>query len=59
MSFITAERRARLLLAGALDAARVGLAAAQADAAYTPSIEARTLVITGDAAADELACGWP
>ena len=55
MPFSTADRRARLLLAGALAAAGFGLAAAQADAAYTPTIEGRTLVLTGDAAADKLA----
>jgi Ca2+-binding RTX toxin-like protein len=55
MPFTSADRRARLLLAGALAAAGLGLAVAQADAAYTPTIEGRTLVLTGDAAPDKLA----
>jgi Ca2+-binding RTX toxin-like protein len=54
MPFITADRRARMLLAGALAAAGLGLAASQADAAYTPTLDGRTLLVTGDAASDKL-----
>jgi hypothetical protein len=54
MSFLMADRRARLLLAGSLAAGGLGPAAAQADAAYTPAIQDRTLLVTGDAASDKL-----
>jgi Ca2+-binding RTX toxin-like protein len=55
MTLITADRRARVLLAGALVAGALGLSAAQADAAYTPAVKDRTLLLAGDAAADKLA----
>jgi hypothetical protein len=50
-----AERPARILLAGALVAATLGLTAARADAAYTPAVKDRTLLLAGDAAGDTLA----
>jgi Ca2+-binding RTX toxin-like protein len=53
MPFLTASRR--LLLVGALAAGGPALAAGQADAAYTPTLQDRTLVVTGDAASDTLA----
>ncbi len=55
MTLITMDRRARVLLAGALVAGALGLSAAQADAAYTPAVKDRTLLLAGDAAADKLA----
>jgi Ca2+-binding RTX toxin-like protein len=59
MSFPMADRRARILLAGALAAGGLGLAASQAEAAYTPSIQDRVLVVTGDAASDKLTLRAP
>jgi hypothetical protein len=55
MTPTTTDRRARILIAGALVAGALGLTAARADAAYTPAVKDRTLLLSGDAAADKLA----
>jgi Ca2+-binding RTX toxin-like protein len=48
-------RRTRLLLAGAAVLGGLAMSAGQVQAAYTPSMQDRTLVVTGDTAADKLA----
>jgi multidrug efflux pump len=44
MTLITTDRRARILLAGALVAGALGLTAGQADAAYIPAVKDRTAI---------------
>ncbi len=51
--------RARFALAIAVLATVLALSAERADAAYTPTIENRTLVVTGDAASDKLTLRVP
>ena len=51
--------RARVALALAMLLGALALTAERADASFTPTIAKRTLVVTGDAAADQLALRAP
>ena len=55
----TLDSRARIALAAAALAACLALTADRADAAVTPTIENRTLLVTGDATSEKLALRVP
>ena len=51
--------RARVALAAAAFAAALALSADRADAAFTPAVKDRTLLVTGDATSEKLALRVP